>query len=120
MDEAGDASNGPTSTRAEFPRRKPGTSKGRTSSVPLVERIHECVEALQVEVVGRLVEDEDVRPLHAQDGERHARLLPSREGPDQLQRGHALWTGCKESEGVSRARCTGRAQVGEARGRDAP
>lgn len=91
-----------------------------TTSVPDIESVHERIETFQIlratttkldqpsaqprykdahkcrigqsthQVVGRLVEQEDVRPLHRQDGERDSGLLSSREGADQLQRSHAL------------------------------
>jgi hypothetical protein len=54
----------------------------RVEQAPVVghdqERAVEIVEGLKVEVVGRLVEDEEVRPAGHEDGQRGARALPRR------------------------------------------
>ena len=51
----------------------------------LAERVSECLDGLDVEVVGRLVHDQEVGAVPAQHRERHPRLLTSGQGVDLLE-----------------------------------
>mmetsp|Transcript_26579 Transcript_26579/g.60765 ORF Transcript_26579/g.60765 Transcript_26579/m.60765 type:complete len:444 (+) Transcript_26579:146-1477(+) len=53
-------------------------------ALEVAQRRDKAVHCLQVEVVGRLVEQQKVRALHPQLDEDDARLLPAREGGDLL------------------------------------
>lgn len=55
------------------------------TSIPLLDGCHECIDTLDIEVVRRLIEKDDVRALHREDGERHTRLLASRKCRELLE-----------------------------------
>ena len=63
---------------------------GQHGSFVVVEELLEPEHALRIEMVGRLVEEQQVGGLQQQTAERHAAAFPTREDGDRGIRGRAL------------------------------
>ena len=56
------------------------------SSIELLQRLHQCLDRVHIQMVRRLVQQQNVRPAVRDRGEHHTRLLPSGQRPDRLHR----------------------------------
>ncbi len=59
---------------------------GHHAALKLIDGHDQRVDRLEVQVVGRLVQNQQVRPRKSDDGERDARFLPTRQCGDLLKR----------------------------------